>query len=230
MAATLRRKAGARHVRLSRRRTACDETWDRVSIAPRRATAYGEVLLDDDLRPLALAVGCTFGFSTPQPVPSVLQVAPTGGAVQIDGERWDTGTDHHGYRRLLRQPLRAADDPCRRVADRLRRRGRARRAARPARPRHARDAGLRAARRAPALRDAQPLLPARRARARGLAALREPGAGLGARPGDRRLRPRPPGVGRAARRTRGRRPPTPTAPARASAATSPTSPSPSAAR
>jgi transglutaminase-like putative cysteine protease len=70
-----------------------------MSIAPGGATAYGEVLLDDDLRPLALAVGCTFGFSTPQPVPSVFQVAPIDGAVQIDGERWEAGdAAHRTYR------------------------------------------------------------------------------------------------------------------------------------
>ncbi len=70
-----------------------------MSVATRLATAYREVLLDDDFRPLALAVGCTFGFSTPQPVPSVFQVAPIGSAVQIDGERWETGVAaHHTYR------------------------------------------------------------------------------------------------------------------------------------
>jgi transglutaminase-like putative cysteine protease len=54
--------------------------------------------VDDDFRPLALAVGCTFGFSTPHPVPSIFQVAPTGGAVQIDSERWQTGISvHHTY-------------------------------------------------------------------------------------------------------------------------------------
>ncbi|MCW2996271.1 MAG: transglutaminase family protein [Conexibacter sp.] len=72
-----------------------------MSIPARAATAYGEGLLDDDFTPLPLSVGCTFGFSTPQPVPSVFQVAPTGGAVQIDSERWETGVaTHHTYKDL----------------------------------------------------------------------------------------------------------------------------------
>ena len=69
-------------------------------------------------------------------------------------------------------------------------------AARPDRAGHAGDADHGAARRVPRVRHAEPLLPARRARPRGVAALRRPRAGLGARPGDRRLRPRPPRVGR----------------------------------
>jgi transglutaminase-like putative cysteine protease len=56
-------------------------------------------VLIDDIRPLPLAVGCTFGFSTPQPVSSVLQVAPTGAEVEMRSERWDTGVAfHHAYR------------------------------------------------------------------------------------------------------------------------------------
>ena len=50
-----------------------------------------------DDRPLALTVGCTVGLETPQPVSSVLQVAPSGSDLQIQAERWDTGADHHGY-------------------------------------------------------------------------------------------------------------------------------------
>src|SRR5215208_3562355 len=47
--------------------------------------------------PLALTVGCTFGFETPQPVSAVLQVAPSGHDLQVRAERWDTAADHHGY-------------------------------------------------------------------------------------------------------------------------------------
>jgi len=50
----------------------------------------------DEPRPLAITVGCTFGFETPQPVSAVLQVAP-GPEHQVRAERWDTGADHHGY-------------------------------------------------------------------------------------------------------------------------------------
>jgi transglutaminase-like putative cysteine protease len=51
----------------------------------------------DDNRPLALTVGCTFGFETPQPVSAVLQVAPSGRDLQVRAEHWETGADHHGY-------------------------------------------------------------------------------------------------------------------------------------
>jgi transglutaminase-like putative cysteine protease len=51
----------------------------------------------DAPRPLALTVGCTFGFETPQPVSAVLQVAPSGRDHQMNAERWATGADHHGY-------------------------------------------------------------------------------------------------------------------------------------
>jgi hypothetical protein len=54
------------------------------------------VPVDDD-RPLALTVGCTFGFETPQPVSAVLQVAPSGRDLQVRAEHWETGADHHGY-------------------------------------------------------------------------------------------------------------------------------------
>ncbi len=42
-------------------------------------------------------MGCTLGFETPQPVTAVLQVAPSGGEVQVTSERWETGAEHHGY-------------------------------------------------------------------------------------------------------------------------------------
>jgi transglutaminase-like putative cysteine protease len=48
-------------------------------------------------RPLALTVGCTFGFSTPFPVSSVFQVAPSGPGCEVLAERWETSEDHHGY-------------------------------------------------------------------------------------------------------------------------------------
>jgi hypothetical protein len=54
------------------------------------------VPVDDD-RPLALTVGCTFGFETPQPVSAVLQVAPSGRDLQVRADHWETGADHHGY-------------------------------------------------------------------------------------------------------------------------------------
>jgi transglutaminase-like putative cysteine protease len=50
-----------------------------------------------DHRPLALVVGCTIGVETPQPVTSVLQVAPSGRDLQVRAERWETTTAHHGY-------------------------------------------------------------------------------------------------------------------------------------
>jgi transglutaminase-like putative cysteine protease len=50
--------------------------------------------------PLALTVGCTFGFDSPQPVSAVLQVAPSGLGHEVRSERWDTGAAHHGYRDL----------------------------------------------------------------------------------------------------------------------------------
>jgi transglutaminase-like putative cysteine protease len=47
--------------------------------------------------PLALTVGCTFGFETSVPVSAVLQVAPSGPDRQMRAERWDTFALHHGY-------------------------------------------------------------------------------------------------------------------------------------
>ena len=47
--------------------------------------------------PLPLTVGCTFGLQTPQPVSAVLQVAPSGGGLELLDERWGTAADHHGY-------------------------------------------------------------------------------------------------------------------------------------
>ena len=46
---------------------------------------------------LALTVGCTFGFETPQPVSAVFQVAPSGRERPDRAERWDTDAEHHGY-------------------------------------------------------------------------------------------------------------------------------------
>jgi transglutaminase-like putative cysteine protease len=51
----------------------------------------------DDAQPLALTVGCTFGFETPQPVSAILQVAPSGWGHQISAERWSTEAAHHRY-------------------------------------------------------------------------------------------------------------------------------------
>ena len=48
-------------------------------------------------QPLALAVGCSLGLRTPQPVSAVLQVAPSGRDAQVRAEHWETGADHHGY-------------------------------------------------------------------------------------------------------------------------------------
>ncbi len=50
--------------------------------------------------PLALTVGCTFGFETPQPVSAVFQVAPIGEAHEVRVERWGTDAEHHTYRDL----------------------------------------------------------------------------------------------------------------------------------
>jgi transglutaminase-like putative cysteine protease len=55
----------------------------------------------DDNTPLALTVGWSFGFETPQPVSAVLQVAPSGRDLQVRAERWETGADHHGYIHLF---------------------------------------------------------------------------------------------------------------------------------
>ena len=55
------------------------------------------VLPADTRPPLALTLGCTFGFETPQPVSAVLQVAPSGPDVQLRSERWETDAEHHGY-------------------------------------------------------------------------------------------------------------------------------------
>ena len=48
-------------------------------------------------QPLAVTVGCTFGFETPQPVSAVLQVAPSVHDRQLRAERWGTSSEHHGY-------------------------------------------------------------------------------------------------------------------------------------
>jgi transglutaminase-like putative cysteine protease len=49
------------------------------------------------VEPLALTVGCTFGFETPQAISAVLQVAPTRDDQVVLSERWETDADHHGY-------------------------------------------------------------------------------------------------------------------------------------
>jgi transglutaminase-like putative cysteine protease len=48
--------------------------------------------------PLALTVGCRFELESVQPATAIMQVAPRPErGVCIAGERWDTGTGHHGY-------------------------------------------------------------------------------------------------------------------------------------
>ncbi len=47
--------------------------------------------------PLALNVGCTFGFETPQALSAVFQVAPSGSGHQVRAEHWEADTEHHGY-------------------------------------------------------------------------------------------------------------------------------------
>ncbi len=54
----------------------------------------------DDPTSLALTVGCTFGFETPQPVSAVLQVAPLGRDHELRSEHWETDAEHHGYHDL----------------------------------------------------------------------------------------------------------------------------------
>ena len=58
-------------------------------------SALGVSVADD--RPLALTVGCTLGFETPQPVSAVLQIAPSGRDLEVRAERWDGDADHHSY-------------------------------------------------------------------------------------------------------------------------------------
>jgi transglutaminase-like putative cysteine protease len=56
--------------------------------------------LTDDERhgPLALTVGCRFGFDAAHPVNAIVQVAPRLEAgVTIAAERWTTPAEHHGY-------------------------------------------------------------------------------------------------------------------------------------
>ena len=60
-------------------------------------TASVEDVSKVDFEPLALTVGCTFGFDTPQPLSAVLQVAPSKYDQEILIERWETDADHHGY-------------------------------------------------------------------------------------------------------------------------------------
>jgi transglutaminase-like putative cysteine protease len=51
----------------------------------------------DDRGPLVLTVGCTFGFETNFPVPSIFQVAPSGVDSEVRSERWDTDAEHRSY-------------------------------------------------------------------------------------------------------------------------------------
>jgi transglutaminase-like putative cysteine protease len=47
---------------------------------------------------VALSLGCEFELDAAQPVAAVMQVAPGyRSGVRFDRERWDTGSDHHGY-------------------------------------------------------------------------------------------------------------------------------------
>lgn len=56
---------------------------------------YRVHIADDDA--LALTVGCTLGFETPQPVSAIIQVAPSGPGIQVSTESWETGSEHHAY-------------------------------------------------------------------------------------------------------------------------------------
>jgi transglutaminase-like putative cysteine protease len=48
--------------------------------------------------PLALTVGCSFGFDSVQPTTSIMQVAPRmSPGLTISDERWDTDAEHHTY-------------------------------------------------------------------------------------------------------------------------------------
>src|SRR3984885_849789 len=133
----------------------------------------GENPLADE-PPLALTVGCQFGLLSSQPAVAVLQVAPRPRpGVAINGEHWYTSAAHHGYvdhygNRCERFELASGG---------------------PDRARYARDRCVLAPRRCPQLRNAKPLLPARRAGARGVAAFRRPTARVGTRASHRGLRP-----------------------------------------
>jgi transglutaminase-like putative cysteine protease len=51
-----------------------------------------------DRLPLALTVGCRFGFSSSQSTSAIMQVAPSPQmGISIDSERWQAGAAHHGY-------------------------------------------------------------------------------------------------------------------------------------
>ncbi len=146
---------------------------------------------------LALTVGCTFGFETPHPVSAVLQVAPSGPELQIRASAGTPTPDHHGYLDALRQPLRARHDRRRRLARS------------PTRPRScsprrrtviASDARRRRSRSCPTS-TSRFVMPSRFCLPDELGheawqRFGDLDARLGARPGDRRLRPRPPRVGR----------------------------------
>ena len=102
-----------------------------------------------------------------------MQVAPCPQpGVRMQREQWHTESDHHGYidhygNRCERFEIDAGSS-----RDRLRGRAAAHRPGRPDRARRGGDAGRRAARRTSQLHHAEPVLPARRARQRRLAAVR----------------------------------------------------------
>ena len=146
---------------------------------------------------LTLAVGCTFELEAAFPIAAIMQVAPgPDPGLRMQREVWDTGVDHHGYidaygNRCERLEIPAGSNRITYEAQLV--------LSHPADviDRDAAETPVAAAaRRDDRLHDAEPLLPARRARPRGLAALRLARSRLAARPGDLRLRPQPPRVGR----------------------------------
>ena len=47
---------------------------------------------------MALTVGCRFGLGSVQPAAAIVQVAPRPEpGISIESERWEAGTEHHGY-------------------------------------------------------------------------------------------------------------------------------------
>ena len=145
---------------------------------------------------LALEVGCTFELDAAFAIAAIVQVAPgPDPGLLLQRETWDTAAGHHGYVDLY-------GNRCERfeiAAGRSRIAYEARLLLS-----HPADVIDPDARETPVaelpddddrVHDAEPLLPARRARPRGVAALRRARARLGAGAGDRRLRPRAPRVG-----------------------------------
>ena len=182
-------------------------------------------------QPLALTVGCEFGLQSSQPAVAIMQVAPRPEpGIAISSENWYTSAEHHGYidrfgNRCERFQLDSGGSHITYQAQLV--------LAHPAdviEPDASETPVGLAARRGPQLRDAEPLLPARRARPRGVAAIRRSArpAGDGCRRSSTTSTatssssPAPP--------IPGPPPPTPTAPGRASVATSRTWRSRSAAR